>query len=179
MTWKTHKLMTATAVLAATGNPLWTFLATMGSVIPDGLEFLFYGHNVPHWKHRRITHWPVPYFALALVFYLISAHLPLYHTLSFTLSSFSSELHNFIVTLKNANLSLGHTIPIMGFWLSLGALLHILEDALSGKVPLWNPKRKTFGVLLVQTRSFLESLLFVFLLLAFALVSVWQMRGGG
>ena len=40
--------------------------------------------------------------------------------------------------------------------ISFGAIMHILQDAISGKVPLLNPKRKSFGVRLIPVRSFME-----------------------
>ncbi len=174
MTWKTHKLTTATVVLAVTGNPLWAFLAAMGSVIPDGLEFILYGHDVPIWKHRKFTHWPIPYLITAVVLAPVILHLPVFHALS-ALSI--SDIRASVEILKSLNYPPMHVIPVMAFWFSIGAVLHILEDALTGKVPLLDPKRKNFGVRLFRTKSLTESLVFLGVLFVFAFVIKWKLGG--
>jgi inner membrane protein len=55
--------------------------------------------------------------------------------------------------------------------LSLGCLFHILEDAVSGRVPLWHPTKRTFGVRLIRTRSFLE---YVFVFIVVVLVIAYK-----
>jgi inner membrane protein len=57
--------------------------------------------------------------------------------------------------------------------LSLGCLLHILEDAVSGKVPFLHPTRRVFGVRLVRTRSFME---YVFVFVVVMLVIVYKLK---
>ena len=64
----------------------------------------------------------------------------------------------------------------MGRFIAVGALLHIAEDALAGKVPLLHPARKV-GVRLFRVGSFGEyivALILVLAIYAFGRLFLWQ-----
>lgn len=62
MRWQNHKLTSGAAIYAVTGGYFPTFMAMIGSIIPDLLEMGIV-------RHRTVTHWPPPWIVLALVFY--------------------------------------------------------------------------------------------------------------
>ena len=84
MRWINHQTTTAFIVYAATGNLSAASIATIGSVVPDAIEFPFGGLL----KHRGITHWPYLYFAAAGgTWYLwhVKQELAFYYVLMFVL----------------------------------------------------------------------------------------------
>ncbi len=120
MKWSNHKLVTTVVVLAGTGNFLYAAYSFLGSVLPDRLEGKPPKESKAYWKwrskHRQTTHWTVPYL-------LIIATLMYLHKIEI-INDWSWELAKFII------------------FVCVGALLHILEDALCGKVPLIWRKHK-------------------------------------
>ena len=60
MRWRYHKLTSGAAIYAVTGGYFPTFMAMLGSILPDLLEMRII-------RHRTVTHWPMPWIALALV----------------------------------------------------------------------------------------------------------------
>lgn len=62
MRWQYHKLTSGAAIYAVTGGYIPTCMAMIGSIIPDLLELGIV-------RHRTVTHWPPPWFVLALVSY--------------------------------------------------------------------------------------------------------------
>lgn len=121
----------------------------MGAIIPDYLEgkgFLSLNHDARQsWKkyHRTYTHWFIPYLIVFLLSVLILKENP-------------ATIH----PLKDSSLFSCLPTERPMFWLlsalSVGAILHIIQDAVSGKVPLLNPKIKSFGIRLIPVRSFFE-----------------------
>ena len=73
MTWTSHKITTGAAVFAITGQPLYAIIAALASIFPDAVE----GNGgwdrdsdqfrTWHRRHRRGSHWFVPYLVLTLV----------------------------------------------------------------------------------------------------------------
>ena len=59
MKWRNHKLCTVCIMYAATGRLLLSFIAGVGSILPDVFESGLV-------KHRTLTHWPPIYAALIL-----------------------------------------------------------------------------------------------------------------
>jgi inner membrane protein len=159
MTWKSHKLLTLVLVWAFTHNFLYSLIASIGSIIPDFVEGKGFLYDYEKWMrtHRTYSHWFIPYAILFLI----------------SLIGMGEEVG---VLVKSEVLFLpGKEGKILFFILSalsLGCLLHILEDAVSGKVPLWHPKKRTFGVRLVRTRSFME---YVFVFVVVLLVIVYKL----
>jgi inner membrane protein len=158
MTWKSHKLLTLVLVWAFTHNFLYSLIASIGSIIPDFIEGKGFLYDYERWMrtHRTYSHWFIPYLVLFLV-------------------SFIGMGKEVGLLVKSEGLFLpGQGEKIIFFLLSalsLGCLLHILEDAVSGKVPLWHPKKRTFGIRLIRTRSFME---YVFVFVVILLVIVYK-----
>ncbi len=158
MTWRGHTLITSSIVYIFTGNPLWAFLSSAGSVLPDALEFAIYGRSVPQWSHRKWTHWFVPYLACCVVFLFVSYQ-----------AGVLSWSHH-IPSLLNVSgivdwLATGAELPFYGLVALLlagvcaGGLAHIVEDAVTGRVPGLHPARKTFGKRIFRVRSFQERMI--------------------
>ncbi|WP_196591538.1 metal-dependent hydrolase [Pectinatus frisingensis] len=121
MKWINHMLVTGSVVYSVTGDPLLALYSTAGSILPDKLEGRPPRNNKKaYWqwrqRHRTWTHWPVPYLLL------ITAVLIL-HRID-------------IIT------PLVWPVALIALFFLTGALLHIIEDALCGKVPLISHNRK-------------------------------------
>ncbi|ANR70230.1 hydrolase [Selenomonas sp. oral taxon 126] len=130
MTWVSHIAVTGTIVYAVTTDPLLTAAAAVGAVLPDKVEGSpgSVGWNTWRSRHRGWSHWPVLY--LALIGGLAQARAYFFYDAAF----FS------VLT-----------------WLFIGALLHIAEDAVCGKVPGIFPMQK-IGIRLFTVGSFREYL---------------------
>lgn len=129
MTGKGHRITTFALFMATTGSLLVSALATLGSTFPDTVEhFLWREGRNRH--HRRTSHWFVLYLAgFCLCFYVWGD------------ATVPSPRH---LPEAFANRTWPVLFSCMAFWFT-GGLLHILCDACCGKVPLLNPRRKTFG----------------------------------
>ena len=130
MTWVSHIAVTGTIAYAVTADPLLTAAAAVGAVLPDKVEGSpgSVGWNTWRSRHRGWSHWPVLY--LALIGGLAQARAYFFYDAAF----FS------VLT-----------------WLFVGALLHIAEDAVCGKVPGITPTQK-IGIRLFTVGSFREYL---------------------
>ena len=130
MTWVSHIAVTGTIVYAVTTDPLLTAAAAVGAVLPDKAEGSPGSVGWSTWRsrHRGWSHWPVLY--LALIGGLAQARAYFFYDAAF----FS------VLT-----------------WLFIGALLHIAEDAVCGKVPGIFPMQK-IGIRLFTVGSFREYL---------------------
>ncbi|MCR5346205.1 MAG: metal-dependent hydrolase [Fretibacterium sp.] len=132
MTGRGHRLVTFMAVGGTTGSPLAAVFSLMGAALPDTLE-RFFPRRTRNRYHRKFTHWFVPWLLLALFcFYRAQWNLP-----------------SVAVLMGGGE---GALWSCVAFWL-MGALMHILEDACCGKVPLLNPMRRSFGVHLFHMSS--------------------------
>jgi len=159
MKWINHKIITFSTVYLLTGNFLSSCIAAAGSVVPDLLEGRFdfsakvnlgnknRKNSLPKW-HRTVTHW-FPVYLFIMLFSLLHfrgvdtvsvANLSVY--LVDLLSGTSDKLFYFIL-----------------FWLSFGSFMHIIQDSLTGRVPLFNPFRKSFTMKIMRTGSVVEYLL--------------------
>lgn len=130
MTWVSHIAVTGTIAYAVTTDPLLTAAAAVGAVLPDKMEGSPGSVGWSTWRsrHRGWSHWPVLY--LALIGGLAQARAYFFYDAAF----FS------VLT-----------------WLFVGALLHIAEDAVCGKVPGIFPTQK-IGIRLFTVGSFREYL---------------------
>ena len=128
MTWVSHIAVTGTIAYAVTADPLLTAAAAVGAVLPDKVEGSpgSVGWNTWRSRHRGWSHWPMLY--LALIGALAQAKAYFFYDAAF----FS------VLT-----------------WLFIGALLHIAEDAVCGKVPGITPTQK-IGIRLFTVGSFCE-----------------------
>jgi inner membrane protein len=159
MTWKSHKLLTLVLVWGLTHNFFYSFIASIGAIIPDFLEGKGFLYDYERWvqRHRTYSHWFIPYAVLFLISFLGMGS-EIWVLMRSDLFYFPSQWAEFLFFILSA--------------LSLGCLFHILEDAVSGKVPLWHPTRRVFGIRLVRTRSFAE---YVFVFMVVLLVIVFKL----
>jgi inner membrane protein len=143
MTWKSHKLLTLVFVWVLTHNVFYSFIASIGAIIPDFVEGKGFLYDYERWMryHRTYSHWFIPYAVVFLISYVGMGR-----------EVFELMKSNFLFFPSQEKLILFFVFSA----LSLGCLFHILEDAISGKVPLLHPTKKTFGIRLIRTRSFLE-----------------------
>lgn len=123
MKWVNHQIVTGVAVYAMTEDLLLTGASILGAVIPDKIEGNPFEkrHFWQFWKwhmtHRGWSHCPTVYMFFIALLYLSTWHQ--------TLVSYST------IWLRD-----------LGMAFFLGAVLHIVEDAFCGKVPLITPAHK-------------------------------------
>ena len=139
MKWINHQVVTGVIMYAATEDLLLTACGMAGAILPDKVEgsprrgIMSWGWRS---RHRGWSHWPLLYVAvigLLLKWQGVSSLLEL-----------------------PAGGILSETGPMrIGIALCLGALLHIAEDAVCGKVPVLYPNRK-WGLRLFKVGSVAE-----------------------
>ncbi len=131
MKWINHQIVTGFIVCTATDDALFTASAIVGAVLPDRVEGSPPQESSAYWKwrknHRTWSHYPLIYLALIAAAQYVQPLLPNPYSL----------------------------IPTLITYALVGALLHIAEDALCGKVPLLTP-RKNFGIKLFKVGSWRE-----------------------
>ncbi len=141
MKWVSHEIVTGVAVYAWTGSLVPMACAMAGAVLPDWIEGKGGGMRLP-WRgmlaHRGWSHWPLVY-VLGLLALEAAA--------------------------KDGAAGAAGLVEAARFVL-VGALFHIAEDALCGKVPLLHPGKKV-GVRLFRVGSFAEYIFALVLVLAF------------
>lgn len=132
MKWINHQIVTGFIVCTATNDALFTASAIVGAILPDRVEGLPPKDNSAYWKwrkkHRTWSHYPPLYLALIFAAQFAKNYYP-EPTLSFALNLISYAL--------------------------VGALLHIVEDGICGKVPIFTPKKK-YGLKLFKVGSWRE-----------------------
>lgn len=154
MKWVNHKILTFTVVFAFSKSLFGAIFASLGSTIPDALEVFLPGDKKK--IHRTLTHWWVIYLIPVLVMWFSFKEFFLEHPL------YRPSLTSFYLLLT-ANQQQELKIWLWSsFFVLIGCLLHILEDAFTvGKVPFLHPMRKEVGLKLFKTGSTAE---FVFVL---------------
>lgn len=134
MKWISHEVLTGAVVYAATGDLLYTMYSMAGSILPDKMEGNPQAQrNYWSWRsrHRGTSHWTAPYLAVIAV----------------------------LLGLQRLQLVMPDLWPLclIAIFMMIGALLHILEDAVCGKVPLLRRKQK-IGIKLFAVGSVSEYL---------------------
>ena len=139
MKWVSHITLSATIAYAVTADPLLTAATAVGAVLPDKIEGTPQSVGWSTWRsrHRGWSHWPVLY--LALIGALTQAQEYFFYD-----AAFFSVL----------------------IWLFVGALLHIAEDGVCGKVPFIHPAQKV-GIRLFTVGSLRE---YIFVLVCIVIV---------
>lgn len=134
MTWKSHKIVTATSVFALTNNILFALIAAMGSIFPDRIEYLVYSERELQRKHRTVSHWFIPYLMVVISDYifLIKNQLFIANLNDFRYMWTQNELSHFIIVI----------VMNILLWYCIGCLFHILEDTLCGSIPFLSPTHK-------------------------------------
>ena len=130
MKWTSHISLTATIAYAVTADPMLTAAAAVGAVLPDKIEGTPQSIGWRTWRsrHRGWSHWPMLY--IALIGGLMQAQQYFFYDPAF--------------------------FAVLA-WIFGGALLHIAEDAVCGKVPLLYPTQK-IGIRLFTVGSLREYL---------------------
>ena len=131
MKWINHQIVTGFVVCTATDDALFTASSIVGAVLPDRVEGSPPKENSAYWKwrkkHRTWSHYPLIYIAL-----IVAAQVA-----------------------KNLVPSPYSLIPILLTYALIGALLHIVEDGICGKVPIFTPHKK-HGIKLFKVGSWSE-----------------------
>lgn len=151
MKWVNHRIVTTAVVYGATGNIFFAGYALLGAVLPDQLEGKPPKENTKaYWRwrknHRTKTHWPVPYLLFILVLLL---------------------LHH-----QGQLVGLWWEVAQLPLFIAVGALLHIAEDALCGRVPLIQRKKK-IGLKLFTVGSAWEYF-FTYTLVLIIVLRTWK-----
>lgn len=132
MKWISHQIATGFIVYAATDDALFVASSILGAVIPDKVEGSPPKENKAYWKwrnrHRTWSHYPPIYIAI------IAAA-------QFAKLSYPNPTTDLILNLLT--------------YIMIGALLHIAEDAICGRVPIFTPHGK-HGVKLFTVGSWKE-----------------------
>ena len=132
MKWINHQIVTGFIVCAATDDALFTASAVVGAVLPDRVEGSPPKESSAYWKwrkrHRTWSHWPPIYLLLIGAAQAAKNFYP-EPTLAFVLNLVTYAL--------------------------VGALLHIAEDGLCGKIPIFTPHKK-YGLKLFKVGAWSE-----------------------
>ena len=147
MKWTSHISLTATIAYAVTADPMLTAAAAVGAVLPDKIEGTPQSIGWRTWRsrHRGWSHWPMLY--IALIGGLMQAQQYFFYDAAF--------------------------FAVLA-WIFGGALLHIAEDAVCGKVPLLYPTQKV-GIRLFTVGS-LREYLFVLVCIVFVYAVQYFLR---
>lgn len=132
MKWMNHQVVTGFIVYAATDNALFVASSIVGAVLPDRVEGEPPKESKEYWKwrknHRTWSHYPPLYISL------IAAA-------QFAMAYFQDPKIELVLNLI--------------IYALVGALLHIVEDGICGKVPVFTPRRK-HGIKLFKVGSWQE-----------------------
>lgn len=134
MTWKSHRILTASTIFVLTDNYIFAIIAAIGSVFPDSVEYKLYTEQQWSKNHRTISHWFVVYVVIVLAIYLLM------HDKNIFIRNFQSITYLF----HRYTLEYFCLIAFLNFifWFCIGCLLHILEDSVCGSIPFLSPNRK-------------------------------------
>lgn len=129
MKWINHQIVTGFIVFAVTNDALNVASSIIGAVIPDKVEGSPPQESKAYWqwrsKHRTWSHYPVIYLLLIGLLMFIAEY-----------------MNDPTVTLATN----------LGIYVLIGALLHIAEDGICGRVPIFTPKSK-HGIKLFKVGS--------------------------
>lgn len=167
--WISHKIITGAAVYAITGNIVATIPAIAGSIFPDVIEGMpdttdESKYNEWRKQHRKLSHWFVIYLHGAVVFLF----------LAYNSNIGSVTLHSIHEAFFNESAMYPTAAYLLG-WFCIGCLMHIAQDAVSGKVPSLNPKKR-IGVRLFSVGSIMEYIVVIGVLAI--LISYTSLLGG-
>lgn len=151
MKWINHQIVTGFIVCTVTDNALFTASSIVGAVVPDRVEGSPPKENKAYWQwrknHRTWSHYPPIYIALIAAAQVAKDYYP-EPTLTFVLNLLTYAL--------------------------VGALLHIVEDGICGKVPIFKPHKK-YGIKLFKVGSWQEYFFAVLIILICLIVRFGDM----
>lgn len=132
MKWVNHKIITTSVAYMASQSLEFTIGAFIGSTLPDAVEGKE-GKRLTLKNHRQASHQIFVYFLMFIIFCLVSLIAPG----SFTV----------------------HVILSVGMGVFFGAMMHIVEDAVTGTVPHPFINKKRIGKVLFRVGSYQEYLI--------------------
>ncbi|MCD6397189.1 MAG: hypothetical protein J7L71_06585 [Spirochaetaceae bacterium] len=162
MKWTSHKIITFSAVYLLTDSLPAGIISALGAVFPDVIEGRYRKKT-----HRRLSHWCVTYFVVCIAVYVINLHSEMQDIFFLSTKKFFSWF------IKNENEFSFSAFSYFVFWFSVGCIFHILEDALTGKVPFLNPQKRTFGIYLFRVGSFAEKVLIILIGMILLIVKIF------
>ena len=141
MKWINHQIVTGFIIFAATDEALFVASSIVGAVIPDKVEGNPPKESKAYWQwrknHRTWSHYPVIYLALIAL-------------LMFGKDYFSDPTISLVAE--------------MLIFVLIGSLLHIVEDGICGRVPIFTPNSK-HGIKLFSVGSIGEYICAAFIVL--------------
>ncbi|MEM4620313.1 MAG: metal-dependent hydrolase [Desulfurococcaceae archaeon] len=140
MKWINHKIITFSLVYGWTGDVLGSAIAGVASIGPDWIEGKDFQSESWRKRHRTFSHWFLFWACLWFVFFLLS----------------KDFVGKFTISELFTGLSEARVIYYVFFFILTGWVLHIIEDAISGGVPIINPFKKIYSFRLFRTGSFWE-----------------------
>ena len=127
MIWASHRIVTGISVFTLSSSMIGALAAVSGSTFPDSLDMTF------PLKHRGVSHWFAVYVVpLILDFYFIMDRYFFLH--------FSDYMNLFQVF--PFELACKYLLGNLFFWFMIGCLCHIIEDSLTGYIPIRSPHDK-------------------------------------
>lgn len=125
--WKCHRATTFAVVTALSGNLFAGLISAWASHLPDKIEYVLLRSASLRGKyHRTYTHWLLMHIAIMLVLY--------------TYMSINDIMLVSLSSLKDSTFI--DMIFSLSLYTSLGCVMHVLEDAPCGQVPVFLPKSK-------------------------------------
>lgn len=64
-----------------------------------------------------------------------------------------------MIGVKIDDIITGNALWLIGFYITIGCIMHIIEDSLSGTVPVINPRKRIFTLGIMKTGSIPEYIL--------------------
>lgn len=132
MKWVNHKIITTSVAYMMSQSLEFTVGAFIGSTLPDAVEGKE-GKRLTFKNHRQASHQIFVYFLLFLILGLVSLIAP---------GSFAV-----------------HAILSIGMGVFFGAIMHIVEDAVTGTVPHPFKDKKRIGKVFFRVGSYQEYLI--------------------
>lgn len=162
MQWVSHEVTVFFTVLAVTGNPIFGVFSLSGSIFPDACEF--WGNPTTSWeRHRTYGHLTGVWLIITILLFLFSFETQSYDYLScFTIRNLLFQTHEYLFLdfrpfYKPENILSG--VMVFLSWFSFGAFMHCIEDAFTGRVPVFNPRRRSLSFGHIRTGSLAERVL--------------------
>lgn len=125
MLWYNHRIVSASVAFCLTGQLAPMILAYKGSTIPDQVEGTNYTSEAWAINHRMNSHY--------WFFYLVPFIFSTLWLEAWTLSLTSTGLTHMFYNAPESTLILFAVYAVQ--WLSIGSLMHIVEDFFCGKIP--------------------------------------------
>lgn len=152
MKWISHKIITFTTVFFFTNNIIASILSSFGSIFPDAIEG---SSKSPNWQyiHRKTSHWLLGYLIIAIVLWLVPF-------LAFNVNLFKVSVINsikFALQFPQYNIIICIIMLIyVIFFITIGAICHIIQDSFSAKIPIIHPNKRTFVIKIGKTGGYIE-----------------------